>query len=89
MKRRSPAVALVDGLLAGYQAALSPFLGGQCRFVPSCSQYAREAVGEHGAAHGLWLAVRRLSRCHPLGAAGFDPVPRVHVGGCGGDSKHE
>jgi putative membrane protein insertion efficiency factor len=46
-----------------------------CRFIPTCSEYAREAVSEHGAGRGSWLAVRRLSRCHPLGGHGFDPVP--------------
>jgi len=46
-----------------------------CRYIPSCSEYAREAVETHGAARGSWLAARRLSRCHPLGGFGFDPVP--------------
>ena len=46
-----------------------------CRYVPSCSEYAREAVETHGAARGSWLTARRLSRCHPLGGFGFDPVP--------------
>ena len=59
-----------------YQLALSPFAGGACRFSPSCSEYAIEAIREHGAWRGLALAVRRVSRCHPLGASGFDPVPR-------------
>jgi len=46
-----------------------------CRYVPSCSEYAREAIDVHGAAGGTWLAARRLARCHPLGGFGFDPVP--------------
>ena len=46
-----------------------------CRYIPSCSEYAREAVEQHGAGRGAWLAARRLSRCHPLGSFGFDPVP--------------
>ena len=58
-----------------YQAALSPFFRGACRHVPSCSEYAREAVERHGVRRGLELAARRLSRCHPLGGHGFDPVP--------------
>jgi len=49
-----------------------------CRYVPSCSEYAREAVEVHGAARGAWLSTRRLARCHPLGGFGFDPVPRDH-----------
>jgi putative membrane protein insertion efficiency factor len=62
------------GLIRAYQTArfghLSP-----CRFQPSCSEYAVEAIERHGAGRGLWLAVRRISRCHPLGGRGFDPVP--------------
>ena len=58
-----------------YQATLRPFLGGQCRFMPTCSDYALEALRTHGAVRGGWLTVRRLLRCHPLGGAGFDPVP--------------
>lgn len=66
---------LLIALIRGYQLTLSPFLGGSCRFLPTCSAYAREAVERHGAWRGSWLALRRLSRCHPLGASGFDPVP--------------
>ena len=62
-------------LIRGYQLTLSPFLGGSCRFLPSCSAYACEAVERHGAWRGSLLALRRLSKCHPLGASGFDPVP--------------
>ena len=62
-------------LIRAYQVVLSPFLGGACRFVPSCSAYAIEAIAVHGARRGSVLALRRLSRCHPLGRAGFDPVP--------------
>ncbi|MGH9860426.1 MAG: membrane protein insertion efficiency factor YidD [Candidatus Acidiferrales bacterium] len=58
-----------------YQAALSPLLGGACRFHPSCSQYAIEAIERHGAARGAWLALRRLLRCRPFAAGGYDPVP--------------
>ena len=58
-----------------YQLALSPFLGGRCRFLPSCSDYAIEALETHGAARGSWLAARRLCACHPFGRSGFDPVP--------------
>jgi uncharacterized protein len=62
-------------LIRVYQVVLSPFVGGACRFQPSCSAYAIEAVATHGAWRGSLLAARRLSRCHPLGRAGFDPVP--------------
>jgi putative membrane protein insertion efficiency factor len=66
---------LLIGLIRLYQMALSPFLGGACRFLPSCSAYAIEAITIHGAVRGSILAVRRLSRCHPLGRSGVDPVP--------------
>jgi putative membrane protein insertion efficiency factor len=55
---------------------LSAHRASPCRYIPSCSEYAREALETHGAARGTWLAIRRLSRCHPLGGFGFDPVPR-------------
>ena len=62
-------------LVRGYQLLLSPFAGGACRFEPSCSAYAATAVETHGLVRGLWLAVRRVARCHPLSRPGFDPVP--------------
>jgi uncharacterized protein len=62
-------------LIRGYQRLLSPLLPPSCRFHPSCSQYALEAIHRHGALKGSWLAVRRLARCHPFNAGGFDPVP--------------
>ena len=58
-----------------YRWTLSPFLGRHCRFHPTCSAYALEAIERHGALKGWGLAVRRLLRCHPWGASGFDPVP--------------
>lgn len=63
-------------LLRGYQLLLSPWLGGQCRFQPSCSQYSMEAVRRHGALKGTGLSLRRLLRCHPWCEGGDDPVPR-------------
>ena len=69
---------LLLALIRVYQLVLSPFVGGACRFVPSCSVYAREAIERHGAVRGSWLALRRLARCHPFGGSGFDPVPHRH-----------
>lgn len=65
------------GLIRGYQLAFSPMFAGSCRFVPSCSAYAVEAVERFGVMKGSWLAMRRLARCRPLAAHGFDPVPGV------------
>lgn len=59
----------------GYRWLLSPWWGGQCRFHPTCSLYAIEALERHGAARGSWLTLKRLLRCHPWGGGGFDPVP--------------
>jgi putative membrane protein insertion efficiency factor len=67
------AVMLV--LIRGYQYAIGPMLGANCRFAPSCSDYAQEAIVKHGAAKGLWLAIRRILRCHPYHSGGYDPVP--------------
>jgi uncharacterized protein len=62
-------------LIAGYRLVLSPLLGASCRFYPSCSAYAAEAIDTHGALKGTWLTVRRLAKCHPWHAGGVDPVP--------------
>lgn len=62
-------------LLRAYRLLVSPLLGASCRFYPSCSQYASEAIERHGALHGSWLAVKRVGRCHPWHPGGFDPVP--------------
>lgn len=71
------------GLIRFYQAAVSPLLPSSCRYTPTCSRYALEAVRRHGALRGGWLAARRLLRCHPLGGRGWDPVPEKG-GGNGG-----
>lgn len=62
-------------LVRGYQVAISPLLPPSCRYTPTCSQYAIDALRRHGALKGSWLAARRLGRCHPFRAGGYDPVP--------------
>ena len=62
-------------IIKTYQITLSPLLGGNCRFHPTCSEYTIQAVNEHGAYKGLILGVKRISKCHPLGPKGYDPVP--------------
>src|ERR1700744_6139456 len=79
-------------LLRFYKLAVSPLLGNRCRFYPSCSDYAREAIQYHGAAHGTYLAAKRLCRCHPFSAGGIDLVPPVSPPASGSaprpDSQH-
>jgi putative membrane protein insertion efficiency factor len=65
------------GLIRVYQWTLSPVLPMSCRYLPSCSEYACEAVASHGAVRGGWLAARRIARCHPWGGGGYDPVPEA------------
>ncbi|MBV8656744.1 MAG: membrane protein insertion efficiency factor YidD [Burkholderiales bacterium] len=62
-------------LIQVYRYTLSPILGANCRYTPSCSEYALESIKRHGTWHGGWLTIRRLSRCHPWGGSGHDPVP--------------
>lgn len=62
-------------LIRAYQLLLSPMLGASCRYTPTCSQYAIEAIRKHGPFKGGWLALKRIARCHPWGGHGHDPVP--------------
>jgi len=73
----NPAQRLLIGAIRFYQLALSPWLGRQCRFLPTCSEYGKEAIARHGALKGSWLAARRIGRCRPGGGHGYDPVPPV------------
>jgi uncharacterized protein len=70
------AASVVLTLIRVYKLLVSPYFAGSCRFMPSCADYARDAVIRHGAAKGAWLALRRLLRCHPLCEGGHDPVPQ-------------
>ncbi|WP_238393261.1 membrane protein insertion efficiency factor YidD [Myxacorys almedinensis] len=66
---------LLIGLVRGYRVIISPLFLPTCRFQPTCSQYAIDAIATHGALKGSWLATRRICRCHPLASGGYDPVP--------------
>ncbi len=72
---RATLSALLIAPIRLYQWTLSPLLGVNCRYAPSCSEYAAEAIAAHGPLRGLWLAAHRISRCHPWGGSGYDPVP--------------
>lgn len=72
-----------------YKRFISPLLGPRCRFVPSCSEYAMQAIAGHGAVRGSWLALRRLGRCHPFHPGGVDPVPeRADASACRCKGSH-
>lgn len=70
---------MVDRLIVAYQRYVSPLLGPRCRFQPTCSAYAREAIARFGLIRGGWLSLKRLGRCHPFAAGGYDPVPERPV----------
>jgi putative membrane protein insertion efficiency factor len=69
---------ILIGAIKVYRLTLSPWFGPACRFTPGCSAYAQEAIGRFGAFRGGWLAARRITRCHPWGGNGYDPVPQHH-----------
>ena len=69
--------AVLLGLIRLYQLTLSPWLGRQCRYEPTCSHYATEALQRFGVRRGVWLAAKRIGRCHPWGRSGYDPVPEL------------
>ncbi|EAQ05149.1 hypothetical protein OB2597_07685 [Pseudooceanicola batsensis HTCC2597] len=71
----SPLARLVALPVRAYRLILSPWVGHGCRFQPTCSAYALEALEKHGGVRGSWLALRRIARCHPFGQSGYDPVP--------------
>ncbi|MDA8064701.1 MAG: membrane protein insertion efficiency factor YidD [Thermaerobacter sp.] len=73
--------ALLLAAIQGYRRFVSPLKPATCRFYPSCSAYAEEAVRRHGALRGTWLATRRVLRCHPWNPGGYDPVPELHKAG--------
>ncbi len=75
MTRANFAVRVLRLLVHGYRLVVSPLIGPSCRYAPTCSGYALEALNRHGAARGLWLTARRILRCHPWAAGGYDPVP--------------
>jgi putative membrane protein insertion efficiency factor len=79
MMKHSPVAYGLIGFLKVYRKVVSPMYGQVCRFYPSCSAYALEAVERHGAVRGSWLAARRLVRCHPWNPGGYDPVPPKDV----------
>ena len=78
----TPAAYLLSLPVRAYRLVLSPYVGHGCRYQPTCSAYALDALNRHGALKGVWLAVRRIGRCHPLGGSGYDPVP-------GADPEHD
>ncbi|MFT4925185.1 MAG: putative membrane protein insertion efficiency factor [Phenylobacterium sp.] len=74
-KTHSPLQRLLIAFVRFYQLVISPLTGPRCRFIPTCSSYAIEAVTTHGAIKGSWLSIRRIGRCHPFCEGGYDPVP--------------
>ena len=86
-----PVVGLLVSLVRFYRRAISPLLPNTCRFYPSCSAYSIEALEKHGARAGIWMTIKRILRCHPLNAGGYDPVKKTTCNaareGGGGEPK--
>lgn len=76
---RNPLSLLLLALIRTYQLVLSPMLGQRCRFLPTCSSYAYESISEHGALKGVFLATKRIGKCHPWHEGGYDPVPKKEI----------
>jgi uncharacterized protein len=89
-RRDNPGIAgaTMRAAVRAYQLLVSPLLPPSCRFLPSCSDYAIEAIGRHGALRGSGLALRRLARCHPWGGSGYDPVPASRPAGKPAECRH-
>ncbi|WP_258807788.1 membrane protein insertion efficiency factor YidD [Pseudidiomarina sp. CB1] len=81
--------AVPIGCIRFYQWFISPLIGPRCRFQPTCSQYAIEAIQKHGMMRGFWLASKRISKCHPGHPGGFDPVPKTNASDSKNESKTE
>ena len=77
MNERTPLARVLRALISAYRSAISPLRPPTCRYLPTCSEYAIDAIDAHGALRGGWLALRRLLRCHPLHPGGHDPVPPI------------
>jgi len=82
----NPLTTAARALIRAYQWGISPFMVPRCRYLPTCSDYAREALGEHGLVAGGALAMRRICRCHPWGGSGYDPVPPASEGSAAPDA---
>ena len=87
-RRRGPVARMLLSLISGYSRFLSPLLGANCRYHPTCSSYARQAIDRHGAARGSWLAAKRIGRCHPFREGGHDPVPGATVDAANPSGTH-